>query len=329
MLVSRYRLKSIFAMAWLVLITGGCKSPHTKYVMKPSGGVELSARVAPIGPFVGQTVVDAALVKTDEAGRRYIAVDDMRLPITPQGFAYRGPYWPWATLTYELSPEVAANAYWASQFVSACKELTQTTGAACIARSDHPADTMDYVYVINASVNNSAVGMMGGAQTLRITNWDNKFIIAHEIMHALGFAHEQSRPDRDQYVLIHPEHIIPSELHNFDIMFGVATNYPYNFDSIMQYGPHDFTSDGNYTVEPLPQYAQFLTQMGQRTHFSPLDIQQIVSVYGERGTEWCGMTRQPRKTPKGCFWECTWNGDHPHNGRWYLCGGCSAAELCP
>ena len=49
----------------------------------------------------------------------------------------------------------------------------------------------------------SYLGMLGGEQRISIgRGCEYKGIIQHEIFHALGRVHEQSRPDRDQYVTI-------------------------------------------------------------------------------------------------------------------------------
>jgi len=51
--------------------------------------------------------------------------------------------------------------------------------------------------------------IFSGGQTLSIGNGCGlKAIVEHEFLHALGFWHEQSRYDRDDYVTINFEHII-------------------------------------------------------------------------------------------------------------------------
>ena len=63
----------------------------------------------------------------------------------------------------------------------------------------------------------------------------------HEIGHAIGFVHEQSRPDRDKYVTIHHENIEPYMENNFKKMDFTEVDtqeIPYDYSSMMHYGSH-------------------------------------------------------------------------------------------
>ena len=58
------------------------------------------------------------------------------------------------------------------------------------------------------------------------------------IGHAIGFHHEHTRPDRDQYVRILSSNIKPEELVNFEIQDEFRVNMSdvqYDFGSIMHY----------------------------------------------------------------------------------------------
>merc|ERR1712080_376419 len=70
--------------------------------------------------------------------------------------------------------------------------------------------------------------------------------IQHEIFHALGVGHEQSRFDRDDYVNIHLENAYPTYhavFNKIDFEKWVDMETPYDFHSIMQYSGRSFSID--------------------------------------------------------------------------------------
>lgn len=79
----------------------------------------------------------------------------------------------------------------------------------------------------------AGVGMVGGAQTIKIQQSTNVRTVAHEVLHALGRFHEQQRSDRDDYVDYHVEcAATPS---NFAPMVGELHLGPYDLASLMHY----------------------------------------------------------------------------------------------
>uniref|UniRef100_A0A0N4Z4H3 Zinc metalloproteinase n=1 Tax=Parastrongyloides trichosuri TaxID=131310 RepID=A0A0N4Z4H3_PARTI len=78
-------------------------------------------------------------------------------------------------------------------------------------------------------------------------------IIEHEAFHALGVFHEQSRPDRDNYLSIHLENVSPSMKHNYaksSLVDSEAFGVPYDYGSVMQYGRTAFSNNGKDTMVP-------------------------------------------------------------------------------
>ncbi|XP_043211213.1 blastula protease 10-like [Amphibalanus amphitrite] len=98
----------------------------------------------------------------------------------------------------------------------------------------------------------SYVGMRKSkeGQTISIgNNCEYLGIVVHEIGHAIGFWHEQSRTDRDSYVTVISENIQTDRGGNFNIAFTEQSlGVPYDLNSLMHYGGFAFTNNGFPTL---------------------------------------------------------------------------------
>ncbi|RMX55571.1 hypothetical protein pdam_00001722, partial [Pocillopora damicornis] len=182
--------------------------------------------------------------------------------------------WPEAELAYEIDPSLSSQSRAMAVIQSAMREWEQKTYVRFKKRTTETA----YVSFFKGSGCWSYVGRTGRKQQLSLASgcWYHGIVI-HEIGHALGFYHEQSRPDRDQHVTILWENIREANKHNFkkystSIIDSHQT--PYDYGSIMHYSSRAFSKNGKPTIA----VANGAT-IGQRKGLSPIDAKQMSRRY--------------------------------------------------
>ncbi|TSQ58061.1 High choriolytic enzyme 1 [Bagarius yarrelli] len=136
----------------------------------------------------------------------------------------------------------------------------------------------DFINIVSDNGCFSSVGRRGGRQILSIQRDGCVFhhIIQHELLHALGFHHEQTRSDRDDHVRILLQNVIPGQEHNFDIVNTNNLNTPYDYDSVMHYSRFAFSSNRQPTIIPIPDNN---VPIGRATEMSRNDILRVNRLY--------------------------------------------------
>lgn len=142
----------------------------------------------------------------------------------------------------------------------------------------------------------SHVGFTGGRNELHLQDGGifagtcaTKGIATHEMLHALGQSHEQSRSDRDtdpNGVKVNIGNLKDStKANNFNVNNKESTVDDYDIDSIMQYGCSSFAKSGKYTLEAhrrrrwTPTWWTCAFSMGQRDGMTSKDISQLQRMY--------------------------------------------------
>ncbi|XP_074133517.1 meprin A subunit beta-like isoform X2 [Sminthopsis crassicaudata] len=120
-----------------------------------------------------------------------------------------------------------------------------------------------------------------GKQLLSIgSKCDRIGSIQHEFLHALGFVHEQSRSDRDDYITVMKDRILPGKDANFfcfnDMQIDTL-NVPYDYISLTHYSKQAFQKSTEPTI--LPKEPKFLDMIGQRIDLSDYDIEKLSRLY--------------------------------------------------
>ncbi|XP_054826800.1 meprin A subunit alpha-like [Eublepharis macularius] len=128
----------------------------------------------------------------------------------------------------------------------------------------------------------SFIGNMKNGQNISVgKGCEKKGIVTHELLHALGFYHEQARTDRDDYVKIWWNRIVPDHKKDFkrkSNRFVTDLNTQYDYESMMHYRPSTFSkNEGLPTI--TAKIPEFNSIIGQRLDFSRTDLQKIYQMY--------------------------------------------------
>ncbi|KAM8921418.1 embryonic protein UVS.2-like [Pelodytes ibericus] len=153
----------------------------------------------------------------------------------------------------------------------------------------------------------SYIGKMGGGQAVNLgaTVCMARGIIQHELNHNLGFVHEQSRSDRDNYVDIMYQYIPQDYASNFNQLNTNNLGLEYDYGSVMHYDRYAFSNtSGQATIIPKPDPT---VPLGQTDGLSPLDVSKINKLYQ------CDVCATLLNTMNGAVTSANYPSPYPNN----------------
>ncbi|GAV04358.1 hypothetical protein RvY_14646 [Ramazzottius varieornatus] len=188
--------------------------------------------------------------------------------------------WTKGIIPYTIDPY-----YSASQRKIIYAAIDEIQGKTCVNFVERSSET-DYVRIMPGEGCSSYVGRRGGQQVVTLDPWrclTEVGVVSHELLHVLGFYHEHTRLDRDEFIDVLWNNMENGREVNFHkrspgTIDSLGKSYDYN--SVMHYSAYAFSIDERRPTI-LPRYPTVSAKkLGQRKELSPLDAEKVNQYYG-------------------------------------------------
>ncbi|KAL4002788.1 Astacin (Peptidase M12A) family protein [Acanthocheilonema viteae] len=210
-----------------------------------------------------------------------ISVNDQHFPLKrkKRGSAviFESDKWPNGRIPYVIS-----SSYTPYQRAIIARAMAAYAARTCIRFT--PRELFDTDYIIISKTDGCFADFAhvgGGPQQVSLDDECISYAtVIHELMHVIGFIHEHQRNDRDYFVNILWQNIIPGANTDFEKLSSVRLSYygeSYDYFSIMHYESVEGSRNGKNTIEARIQAITPL--MGKSADFSLSDIKRINRAY--------------------------------------------------